>query len=81
MCNIFYSFLADIECKIRTIEERDPRAAIIYLIDELCSDTSTEPGRWKQFIQALDTCGNFFKLFFFKSYHIIILCYLVISYF
>ncbi|XP_053398769.1 uncharacterized protein LOC123556563 [Mercenaria mercenaria] len=49
-------FLSD-PGRIRTVEERDPRAAVIYLIDELCSNGNTEPGRWKQFIQALERCG------------------------
>ncbi|XP_060604647.1 uncharacterized protein LOC132757392 isoform X2 [Ruditapes philippinarum] len=50
-------FLYNVECKIRAIEERDPHAAIIYLIDELCSGSNTEPGRWRQFMQALEACG------------------------
>lgn len=43
--------------RLRAIQERDPHAAVIYLIDELCSNNNTEPGRWGQFIQALETCG------------------------
>lgn len=53
----FIIFIADPEI-IRAIDERDPRAAVIYLLDELCSNTNTEPGRWKQFIEALERCGK-----------------------
>lgn len=53
----FIIFIADPEI-IRAIDERDPRAAVIYLLDKLCSNTNTEPGRWKQFIEALERCGK-----------------------
>ncbi|KAL4230919.1 Interferon-induced helicase C domain-containing protein 1 [Mactra antiquata] len=46
------TFLDD-PSRVHAIEARNPRSAVVYIIDELTKNNK-DPGRWKQFIEALE---------------------------